>query len=152
MDRSIPKGRTYWTMHEKATADRDILSPARRQAGLANTESEEALERLMMEGTQEPSAATRTEHALAFATYSRRFTQGVTTVALLHPTSPNSEWTDFVDHLRARLSTIAGRLGGAEADQRQQPRLTLPPGEEQGQGTRLRRQVEVLERSTLGLI
>jgi uncharacterized membrane protein YccC len=144
--------RQYWTVKEKANADRDILSPARRQAGLANTESEEALERLMMEGTQEPPAATRTEHALAFATYSRRFTQGVTTVALLHPTSPNPEWTDFVDHLRARLSTIAGLLAGGEAAQPQQPRLNLPPGEEQGQGTRLRRQVEVLERSTLGLI
>ena len=106
----------------------------------------------MMEGTREPPAATRTEHALAFATYSRRFTQGVTTVALLHPTSPNTEWTDFVDHMRARLTTIAGLLGGGEAAQPQQPRLTLPPGEEQGQGTRLRRQVEVLERSTLGLI
>jgi uncharacterized membrane protein YccC len=143
--------RQYWTMHEKAHADRDILSPARRQAGLANTESEEALERLMMEGTQEPAAAMRTEHALAFATYSRRFTQGVTTVALLHPTSPNPEWTVFVDNLRTRLSTISGLLTGTQTPQ-QQPRLSLPPGEEHGQGTRLRRQVEVLERSTLGLI
>jgi len=29
--------------------------------------------------------------------------------------------------------------------------LTLPPGEEQGQGVRLRRQVEVLEKSAVGL-
>jgi uncharacterized membrane protein YccC len=144
--------RRYWTapQEEKLDADREILSPARRQAGLANNESEEALERLMMEGTQAPAGAVRTEHGLAFATYSRRLTQGVTSVALLHPTPPNREWMDFVDDLRNRLHRIAGLLGSEDVEPAQ-PRATLPPGEEQGQGVRLRRQVEVLEKSALGL-
>jgi uncharacterized membrane protein YccC len=144
--------RRYWTASqaERVDAGRDILSPARRQAGLANNESEEALERLMMEGTQGPAASVRTEHALAFATYSRRLTQGVTTVALLHPRPPGGEWLDFVDELRDRLHRIAGLLGGEDAELAQ-PRATLPPGEEQGLGVRLRRQVEVLEKSAVGL-
>ena len=144
--------RRYWSAspEAKAEADRDILSPARRQVGLANTESEEALERLMMENSQGPAAAVRTEYALAFATYARRLTQGITTVALLHPMSPGLEWTNFVDDLRQRLLHIAHLLG-AEGGQGSLSRATLPPGEEQGQGVRLRRQVEVLERSALGL-
>jgi uncharacterized membrane protein YccC len=144
--------RRYWTASQVdgVEADRDILSPARRQAGLANNESEEALERFMMEGTQGPAGAVRTEHALAFATYSRRLTQGVTTVALLHRQAPGREWMEFVDELRARLHHIA-RLLGAEDAELAQGRATLPPGEEQGQGVRLRRQVEVLERSAVGL-
>jgi hypothetical protein len=42
----------------------------------------------MMEGTQNPAASVRTEHALAFATYSRRLTQGMVSVALVHPVPP----------------------------------------------------------------
>jgi hypothetical protein len=57
---------------------------------------------------------------------------------------------DFIDDLRDRLQRIAELLGG-EDEQPPQPRATLPPGEEQGQGVRLRRQVEVLQKSALGL-
>jgi uncharacterized membrane protein YccC len=144
--------RRYWSTPQagKADADRDILSPARRSAGLANTESEEALERLMMENIQGPAAAVRTEHALSFATYARRLTQGITTVALLYPMEPGRDWIDFVDDLGIRLHRIAALLQG-EPVQPSQSRATLPPGEEQGQGVRLRRQVEVLEKSALGL-
>ena len=75
--------RRYWSTSnpEKAAANVDILAPARRHAGLANNESEEALERLMMGGTQNPAASVRTEHALAFATYSRRLMLGMVSVA-----------------------------------------------------------------------
>jgi hypothetical protein len=74
----------------------------------------------------------------------------VTTVALLYPVPPGGEWLGFVDELRDRLHRIAGLLGGEDAEPAQ-PRATLPPGEEQGQGVRLRRQVEVLEKSAVGL-
>ncbi len=143
--------RRYWTAspEDRADADRDILSPARRQVGLANNESEEALERVMMERTPAPAGAVTIEHALAFATYSRRLTQNVTTVAILHPTPPNPQWNEFVDELQARLQRIAGLLRG-EPVQPAQVQAVLPPGEEQGQGLRLRRQVEVLEKSALG--
>jgi hypothetical protein len=57
---------------------------------------------------------------------------------------------DFVDDLRDRLHRIAGLLGSEDVEPAQ-ARATLPPGEEQGQGVRLRRQVEVLEKSALGL-
>jgi hypothetical protein len=144
--------RRFWdTAPEgRENADREILLPARRQAGLANSESEEALERLMMEPTHGEGAAVRMEHALSFATYSRRLTQGVTAVALLYPSPPHAEWIRFIDLLRARLQKVAALLEGQPV-QPTQPRVALPPGEEQGQGVRLRRQVEVLEKSALGL-
>ncbi len=144
--------RRYWSTPnpEKAVANVDILAPARRHAGLANNESEEALERLMMEGTQNPAASVRTEHALAFATYSRRLTQGMVSVALVHPVPPVPEWVPFVDDLQDRLHRIAGLLRGEDVALGK-PQPLLPAGEEQGQATRLRQQVEVLEKSAQGM-
>jgi uncharacterized membrane protein YccC len=144
--------RRYWStpMEEKAAANVDILAPARRHAGLANNESEEALERLMMEGTQTPAASVRTEHALAFATYSRRLTQGMVSVALVHPLPPGAEWVPFVVDLEERLHRIAGLLRGEDVELGK-PQALLPAGEEQSQATRLRQQVEVLEKSAQGI-
>jgi uncharacterized membrane protein YccC len=146
--------RRYWSTPkaDKAAANEEILTPARRHAGLANNESEEALERLMMEGTQSPAASVRTEHALAFATYSRRLTQAMVTVALLHPSPPGPEWLPFVDALEARLHRIAGLLRGDDVELATvQPQARPPAGEEQSQAMRLRRQVEVLEKSALDI-
>ncbi len=146
--------RRYWSSpkEEKAVANVDILAPARRHAGLANNESEEALERLMMEGTQNPAASVRTEYALAFATYSRRLTQGMVSLALVHPVPPGPEWVPFVDDLENRLHRIARLLRGEDIElSKPQPQTVLPAGEEQGQATRLRQQVEVLEKSAQGI-
>jgi uncharacterized membrane protein YccC len=146
--------RRYWSTpeEEKAAANIDILAPARRRAGLANNESEEALERLMMEGTQNPAASVRTEHALAFATYSRRLTQGMVSVALVHPVPPSPEWVAFVDALKDRLHRISRLLRGEEVELgKPQPQALLPAGEEQSQAMRLWRQVEVLEKSAQGI-
>jgi uncharacterized membrane protein YccC len=146
--------RRYWStpQAEKGAANVDILAPARRHAGLANNESEEALERLMMEGTQNPAASVRTEHALAFATYSRRLTQGMVSVALVHPVPPGPEWVPFVVDLEDRLHRIAGLLRGEHVELgKPQPQALLPAGEEQSQATRLRQQVEVLEKSAQGI-
>src|ERR1700691_4144941 len=146
--------RRYWSTpkEEKAAANVDILAPARRHAGLANNESEEALERLMMEGTQNPAASVRTEHALAFATYSRRLTQGMVSVALVHPVPPGPEWVPFVDDLQDSLHRIARVLRGENVEWvKPQPQALLPAGEEQSQATRLRRLVEVLEKSAQGI-
>jgi uncharacterized membrane protein YccC len=146
--------RRYWSTPnpEKAAANVDILAPARRHAGLANNESEEALERLMMEGTQNPAASVRTEHALAFATYSRRLTQGMVSVALVHPVPPGPEWVPFVDDLEDRLHRIARFLRGEDVELgKPQPQALLPAGEEQSQATRLRQHVEVLEKSAQGI-
>jgi uncharacterized membrane protein YccC len=144
--------RRYWSTpkEEKAAANVDVLAPARRHAGLANNESEEALERLMMEGTQTPAASVRTEHALAFATYSRRLTQGMVSVALVHPVPPGPEWVPFVVDLEDTLHRIAGLLRGEDVEL-DKPQTLLPAGEEQSQATRLRRQVEVLEKSAQGI-
>jgi uncharacterized membrane protein YccC len=140
----------YWSTPqvEKADADRDFLAPARRQAGLANTESEEALERAMMENSQDSAVAARTEHAFSFVTYSRRLTQGITTVALLRA-QPVDDWTRFVEDLSMRLDHIVKILQGDRL-QALPTMASLPIGEEQGQSMRLRRQVEVLEKSALG--
>jgi len=146
--------RRYWSSpeEEKAAANIDILAPARRHAGLANNESEEALERLMMEGTQNPAASVRTEHALAFATYSRRLTQGMVSVALVHSVPPSPEWVAFVDALKDRLHWISRLLRGEEVELgKPQSQALLPTGEEQGQAMRLWRQVEVLEKSAQGI-
>jgi hypothetical protein len=146
--------RRYWSSpeEEKAAANIDILAPARRHAGLANNESEEALERLMMEGTQNPAASVRTEHALAFATYSRRLMQGMVSVALVHSVPPGPEWAPFVLDLEDRLHRIAGLLRGEHVELgKPQPQALLPAGEEQSQATRLRQQVEVLEKSAQGI-
>jgi uncharacterized membrane protein YccC len=144
--------RRYWSTpkEEKAAANVDVLAPARRHAGLANNESEEALERLMMEGTQTPAASVRTEHALGFATYSRRLTQGMVSVALVHPVPPGPEWVPFVVDLEDTLHRIAGLLRGEDVEL-DKPQTLLPAGEEQSQATRLRRQVEVLEKSAQGI-
>jgi uncharacterized membrane protein YccC len=147
--------RRYWSTlkAEKAAANVDILAPARRHAGLANNESEEALERVMMEGTQNPAASVRTEHALAFATFSRRLTQGMVSVALVHPVPPGPEWVPFVVDLEDRLHRIAGLLRGEDVELGQpQTQALLPAGEEHGQATRLRQQVEVLEKSAQGIL
>ena len=146
--------RRYWSTPnpEKAVANVDILAPARRHAGLANNESEEALERLMMEGTQNPAASVRTEHALAFATYSRRLTQGMVSVALVHPVPPVPEWVPFVDDLQVSLHRIARVLRGENVELgKPQPQALLPAGEEHSQATRLRQLVEVLEKSAQGI-
>ena len=146
--------RRYWSTPkaEKAAANVDILAPARRHAGLANNESEEALERLMMEGTQNPAASVRTEHALAFATYSRRLMQGMVSVALVHSVPPGPEWVPFVVDLEDRLHRVAGWLRGEHVELgKPQPQALLPAGEEQSQATRLRQQVEVLEKSARGI-
>jgi uncharacterized membrane protein YccC len=146
--------RRYWSTPkaEKEAANVDILAPARRHAGLANNESEEALERLMMEGAQNPAASVRTEHALAFATYSRRLMLGMVSVALVHPVPPGPEWVPFVVDLEDRLHRIAGLLRGEHVELgKPQPQALLPAGEEQGQATRLRQQVDVLEKSAQGI-
>ncbi len=80
----------------------DILAPARRHAGLANNESEEA------------------------------------------------QWAPFFDELENRLHRVAGLLRGEDVALGK-PQALLPEGEEQGQATRLRQQVEVLEKSALGV-
>jgi uncharacterized membrane protein YccC len=145
--------RRYWSTPkaEKEAANVDILAPARRHAGLANNESEEALERLMMEGAQNPAASVRTEHALAFATYSRRLMLGMVSVALVHPVPPGPDWVPFVVDLEDRLHRIAGLLRG-ERVELAQPEALLPAGVEQGQATRLQHQVEVLEKSAQGIL
>jgi uncharacterized membrane protein YccC len=145
--------RRYWEASpaERPEVERDVLSLARRRVGLANNESEEALERLMMESTPPPAGAINAEQALAFATYSRRLTQSVTTVAILHATAPNPLWEPFVEDLHSRLERTAALLRGEDVAPAQ-PRAALLPDEQQGQGVRLRRQVEVLERSALGAL
>jgi hypothetical protein len=58
----------------------------------------------------------------------------------------------FVDDLEDRLHRIAGLLRGEDvALGKPQPQALLPAGEEQSQATRLRQQVEVLEKSALGI-
>ena len=104
----------------------------------------------MMESAQNPAASVRTEHALAFATYSRRLMLGMVSVALVHSVPPGPEWVPFVADLEDRLHRIAGLLRGEHVELGKSQAL-LPAGEEQGQATRLQHQVEVLEKSAQGI-
>jgi len=95
---------------ERRIAERHILAPARRACGLTSQDAEEALDRLMLEpglpalglGTSPARRhALETDAALTFATYTRRFTQCLTTLASVGTSDASTV---------ARLTTLSYRL------------------------------------------
>jgi uncharacterized membrane protein YccC len=102
--------------------DRELLAPARRACGLASQDAEEALDRALLDTlphtlafgnhavTEAPS---QTQSALTFTTYTRRFTQCLTTLAAVGTPSPST--LARIEHLIARLDAIAADLVAAES-------------------------------------
>ena len=95
---------------ERRIAERRILAPARRACGLTSQDAEEALDRVMLEpglpalglGTSPARRhALETDAALTFATYTRRFTQCLTTLASVGTSDASTI---------ARLTTLSYRL------------------------------------------
>jgi uncharacterized membrane protein YccC len=142
----------FWEMPEKRRAEREVLAVARRACGLASNDAEEALDRVMQEPQFGRLAAEelrlRTE-ALTFATYLRRLTQSVTTLAVVGRPTPLTE---------ARLKRAADRMDAVAVGAGAALRLEENPtaglalvnvAEEQMQ--RVERQVGILEKAAAGL-
>jgi len=106
----------YWRESGAAArklAERTVLAPARRGCGLALNDAEETLDRMMLEPalgrrrTVEGRRAGRAE-ALAFATYLRRLTRSVTTLAAVG--GSDAAKPAKVEALAERLDAVAGAL------------------------------------------
>jgi uncharacterized membrane protein YccC len=144
---------------EKNLAERTILAPARRACGLASQDAEEALDRLLLEPSLPlfiaPSTPIpHTESALAFTTYIRRFTQCLTTLAVMGSSDPTT--IDRIASLTNRLSAIASTLTAAAPsepstlDPKPAPSNPDPSLAEQ-MLQRMERQAGVLERAAAAL-
>jgi uncharacterized membrane protein YccC len=133
-------------------ADRSLLAPARRACGLALNDAEEMLDRLVLEPRVGQSA--RWEEALTFATYLRRMTRAVTTLAIVG--TYNAVFVGRVEDVMKRLEAVsAALLEGSGSN------LMLPDSTPQAsnaddvseyQMRRMERQVAVLERTAAQLI
>jgi uncharacterized membrane protein YccC len=159
----------YWQVarpgrdaERRRLAESEILAPARRACGLAANDIEESLDRLMLESgfgrlaAPTASPALTKEHALTFVTYLRRFTQSVTTLAVLG--SANRETVAKLKQLADRLETVGAAFGNVGAQ------LAAPPIEDDAgaakensdvathQMQRMERQVAILERTAAGLL
>lgn len=111
----------YWTLsrNRRARADRSLLAPARRACGLSSQEAEEALDRALLDplpaalSLDRARSAMRTrpeerplnEGALAFATYIRRFTQCLTTLAAVGEPDPIT--VERMNQLLGRLARLS---------------------------------------------
>ncbi len=132
-------------------ADRSVLAPARRACGLVINDAEEMLDRLMLEPRIGQSL--RWEEALTFATYLRRMTRAVTTLAVVGTYKPAS--VARVEVVMKRLQGVsAALLDGGKIDQ-------SPPAPSATDGIddvaeyqihRMERQVGVLEHTVAQLM
>jgi uncharacterized membrane protein YccC len=133
-------------------ADRSLLAPARRACGLALNDAEEMLDRLLLEPRVGQSA--RWEEALTFATYLRRMTRTVTTLAAVGAYDEAS--VERVESVMKRLEDVGHALLEG-AGQGQLPVETAPQNANaddvsESQMRRMERQASVLERTAAQLI
>ena len=138
----------YWSAPEaqRRAAEREILAPARRACGLTSNDAEEAVDRLMQEpsfGALDPAASTLRNEALTFATYLRRLTQSITTLAVVGRGTPS---------IRPRLERLAARLdciATAPATVSMSPEIewTAATNVVEAQMKRIERQTGILERA-----
>lgn len=149
----------FWQTPRTArrTAERSILAPARRACGLASNDAEEAVDRVMQEPhlrTPFRSAAPTAESALieqslTFATYLRRLTQSITTLALLGEES--QQLTPRLEAVANRLDLVAvnqpGSLSRPQFSQPQPSQKAAPSPIIEEQLQRIERQASVLERA-----
>lgn len=141
---------------DRRRAERLILARARRACGLASNDAEEAVDRVMQEpqlgnpfGRVADAESKLRNEALTFATYLRRLTQSITTLAVVGRSTPIT---------RTRLERVAERME-CIASAHPAPILDEPSptaglalvnvAEEQLQ--RVERQVGILERAAASL-
>ena len=143
----------FWRSPSRREAERQILAPARRACGLASNDAEEAVDRLM----QEPAFAiagdthvTLRNEALTFATYLRRLTQSITTLAAVGRDTPT---------IHERMARVANRLEALALSSSDTvidiPTTNrIPAGSDiiEEQVQRIERQAGILERAALNLL
>jgi hypothetical protein len=110
----------FWAVGagDRATADRELMAPARRRCGLSINDAEEALDRLMQEpsfGLRSSSGKDLKTTALTFVTYLRRLTRSVTTLGGLG--AGDASAVRRVESVAARLEAVSVLLldGGSPA-------------------------------------
>lgn len=135
---------------QRLAAERQILAPARRACGLASNDAEEAVDRVMQEPQFGRLAADKLRlrnEALSFATYLRRLTQSITTLAVVGHETPR---------MQARLARVAERMEGVAtgnilhvAEEEATGPVLVTVAEEQMR--RIERQAGILEKTAQGL-
>jgi len=137
---------------QRVRADRSLLAPARRACGLALNDAEELLDRLVLEPRVGQGA--QWEEALTFATYLRRMTRAVTTLAVVG--TYNAASVVRVEAVMKRLEAIGSALlkgtslNPAPPDSAPQ---TADAGDvSEYQMRRMERQAGVLERTAAQLL
>jgi hypothetical protein len=137
---------------ERAVAEREVLAPARRSCGLAINDAEETLDRLMMEPRVGRGA--RWEEALTFATYLRRLTRAVTTLAVVGTGSGLA--VERMEIVANRLEGVSSALLSGAVSRPSQvdgaSAATDAGSVEEQQMRRMERQVGVLERTAAELV
>jgi uncharacterized membrane protein YccC len=150
----------YWSAldarrsnESRVRADRTVLAPARRACGLAINDAEEMLDRLVLEPHIGQSA--RWEEALTFATYLRRMTRAVTTLAVVGSDVPAT--VTRVEAVMKRLEEVSSALLQGAAIKPEESQPIAPPvldadDPAEYQIRRMERQMSVLERTARQLI
>jgi uncharacterized membrane protein YccC len=135
----------------RVAAEREMLAPARRSCGLSINDAEETLDRLMLE--PRVSRASRWEEALTFATYLRRLTRAVTTLAVVGVGSLQA--VERMEAVAGRLDRVSSALlGEGEVHPADDPAIATTSGDAsvaEQQMRRMERQVGVLERAAATL-
>lgn len=144
----------FWAAGEtqRREAERTVLAPARRGAGLLLLEAEETLDRLMLEpsfGRRNGGGEGRAE-AFTFLTYLRRLMRSATMLASVGLPGAEGRLTALAERLQVLGSELpetppiaaAALVQGGEA-------ASIGVGEQQMQ--RLERQVSILERTAAAL-
>ena len=136
----------------RVRADRSLLAPARRACGLALNDAEEMLDRLVLEPRVGQGA--RWEEALTFATYLRRMTRAVTTLAVVG--TYNAASVARVEAVIKRLEAVGvALLEGSGLDPMlpdSTPQTSNAGDVSEYQMRRMERQVSVLERTAAQLV
>ena len=137
---------------ERRQAERQVLAPARRACGLASNDAEEAVDRVMQEpqfGSLAADALRLRNEALTFATYLRRLTQSITTLAVVGRPTPLTQTR--LERVAERMERIAqGEVANGVEETNPTAGLALVNvAEEQMQ--RVERQVGILEKAAAGL-
>jgi uncharacterized membrane protein YccC len=150
----------YWQIldseaseESRIRADRSVLAPARRACGLALNDAEEMLDRLVLEPRVGQSK--RWEEALTFATYLRRMTRAITTLAAVG--SYDGTTILRLEAVMTRLEVIrAALLEGSPLKPAPAGSATSPIENENDpveyQIRRIESQVGVLERTAVQMI
>ncbi len=138
----------FWQSPQRRLAEREILAPARRACGLASNDAEEAVDRVMQEpqfGRIADNETRLRNDALTFATYLRRLTQSITTLAVLGRDTPLTH--SRLESVAMRMERLAhGSAGLSAPPENPAAGLALVNlAEEQMQ--RVERQVGILERA-----